>query len=53
VEKQTSLVVRRDGTVLDPSWAVTPITLDDLVLAYMRQARDGAVGSAHTLAVAR
>jgi ABC-2 type transport system ATP-binding protein len=53
VEKQTSLVVRSDGTILDPSWTVTPITLDDLVLAYMRQARDGAIESAHGLAVAR
>jgi ABC-2 type transport system ATP-binding protein len=53
VEKQTSLVVRADGPVLDPSWAVMPISLDDLVLAYMRQARDGAVASAQGLAVAR
>lgn len=53
VEKQTSLVVRSEGPVLDPSWTVTPITLDDLVLAYMRQARDGTVASAQGLAVAR
>ncbi len=39
-EKQTSLLVRTETPILDPSWTVTPITLDDLVLAYMRQARD-------------
>jgi ABC-2 type transport system ATP-binding protein len=53
VEKQTSLVVRSDGPILDPAWTVTPLTLDDLVLAYMKQARDGTVPSAHGLAVAR
>jgi hypothetical protein len=32
---------------------VTPVTLDDLVLAYMRQARDGNQAPADRLAVAR
>jgi hypothetical protein len=32
---------------------VTPVTLDDLVLAYMRQARDGTVASPTGLAVAQ
>jgi ABC-2 type transport system ATP-binding protein len=41
-EKQTTLIVHSDGPVIDPSWTVTPLTLDDLVLAYMRRARDGA-----------
>jgi ABC-2 type transport system ATP-binding protein len=41
-EKQTTLIVRTDGRNLDPMWTVTPVTLDDLVLAYMRQARDTA-----------
>ena len=52
VEKQSSYIVRTDDPILDPKWAVTPITLDDLVLAYMRQARDGAAVSTG-LAVAR
>jgi ABC-2 type transport system ATP-binding protein len=52
-ERQTTLVVRTDGPVLDPSWTVTPLTLDDLVLAYMRQARDRGAASASRLAVAR
>jgi ABC-2 type transport system ATP-binding protein len=53
VDKQTTLVVRSEGPVLDPTWMVTPVTLDDLVLAYMRQARDGTVASPTGLAVAQ
>ncbi len=53
VDKQSTLVVRTNEPVLDPAWTVTPVTLDDLVLAYMRQARDGAAPSATGLAVAR
>ena len=52
-ERQTTLLVRTDGPVLDPAWTVTPVTLDDLVLAYMRRARDGAVPASSRLAVAR
>ncbi|HET7311281.1 MAG TPA: ABC transporter ATP-binding protein [Mycobacteriales bacterium] len=51
-EKQSTMLVHCDGPVLDPSWTTTPVTLDDLVLAYMRQARDGDA-AATTLAVAR
>lgn len=40
-DKQSTLLVRTDGPILDPNWVVTPVTLNDLVLAYMRQARDG------------
>ena len=39
-DKQTTLLVRTDDAILDPAWSVTPVTLDDLVLAYMSQARD-------------
>jgi ABC-2 type transport system ATP-binding protein len=41
-DKQTTLLVRTDGPILDPSWIVKPLTLDDLILAYMGQARDAA-----------
>ena len=34
-DKQSNLLVRTDGPVLDPAWAVTPVSLEDLVLAYM------------------
>jgi ABC-2 type transport system ATP-binding protein len=39
-DKQSSLLVRTDGPVLDPAWAVTPVSLEDLVLAYMSRAGD-------------
>ena len=39
-DKQTTLLVRTDEPILDPAWTVKPVTLDDLVLAYMGQARD-------------
>jgi ABC-2 type transport system ATP-binding protein len=39
-DKQTSLLVRTNGPVLDPAWTVTPVSLEDLVLAYMSRARD-------------
>ena len=52
VERQSTMLVRADGPILDPTWTVTPVTLDDLVLAYMRQARDGIPTTGSTLAVA-
>jgi ABC-2 type transport system ATP-binding protein len=39
-DRQTTLLVRTDDPILDPSWTVKPVTLEDLVLAYMSQARD-------------
>jgi ABC-2 type transport system ATP-binding protein len=39
-DKQTSLLIRTDGPVLDPAWAVRPVSLEDLVLAYMSRAGD-------------
>jgi len=38
---QTTLLVRVNGAVLDPSWTVSEVGLEDLVLAYMSQAGDG------------
>jgi ABC-2 type transport system ATP-binding protein len=35
---QSTLLVRTSGPVLDPAWAVSEVTLEDLVLAYMSQA---------------
>lgn len=37
-ERQTTLFVRTDGAIHDPSWSVEQVNLEDLVLAYMRQA---------------
>jgi ABC-2 type transport system ATP-binding protein len=52
-ERQTTLLVRTAGPIYDPAWAVTPVSLDDLVLAYMRRARDGVRPASAALAVAR
>ncbi|MGH3069883.1 MAG: ABC transporter ATP-binding protein [Streptosporangiaceae bacterium] len=38
--KQSTLLVRTRDPVLDPAWTVRPVSLEDLVLAYMSQARD-------------
>lgn len=40
LERQTSLLVRTNGPILDPRWTSEPVTLEDLVLAYL--ARPGA-----------
>jgi ABC-2 type transport system ATP-binding protein len=34
-DKQSTLLIRTRDPVLDPAWTVRPVTLDDLVLAYM------------------
>jgi ABC-2 type transport system ATP-binding protein len=44
VARQSTFIVRTDQPVLDPAWVVTPLTLDDLVLGYLRRARDAAAG---------
>jgi ABC-2 type transport system ATP-binding protein len=36
-QRQTRLLVRLDGPVLDPSWEVTEVGLEDIVLGYMGQ----------------
>ena len=35
--KQSTLLVRTSGPILDPAWTVRPVSLEDLVLAYMSQ----------------
>jgi ABC-2 type transport system ATP-binding protein len=39
-DKQSVFLVRSDDPILDPAWTVRPVTLEDLVLAYMSRARD-------------
>jgi ABC-2 type transport system ATP-binding protein len=51
-DRQSTLLVRTEAPILDPAWSVTHVTLEDLVLAYMRQARDGPTASSSGLAVA-
>jgi ABC-2 type transport system ATP-binding protein len=36
-DRQTMLLVRTGEPVLDPAWTVRPVSLEDLVLAYMRR----------------
>jgi len=43
-DRQTSLLVRADGPILDPAWTVEPVGLEDLVLAYMRRAGSDPIG---------
>jgi ABC-2 type transport system ATP-binding protein len=37
-DRQSTLLVRTRGRVLDPSWTISQVGLEDLVLAYMSQA---------------
>jgi len=39
-DKQSTLLVRTDGPIHDPAWAVTPVSTEELVLAYMNPAND-------------
>jgi ABC-2 type transport system ATP-binding protein len=50
-DKQSNLLIRADGPVLDPAWNVTPVSLEDLVLAYMSRARDDRAVSRQQLGV--
>jgi ABC-2 type transport system ATP-binding protein len=40
-ERQSRLLARLDGPVLDPSWEVSGVGLEDVVLAYMGEERSG------------
>jgi ABC-2 type transport system ATP-binding protein len=39
-DKQSTLLVRTDQPIHDPSWTVKPVSMEDLVLGYMSGARD-------------
>ena len=39
-ERQSTFLVRTEEPILDPAWTVEQVGLEDLVLAYMRQARE-------------
>jgi ABC-2 type transport system ATP-binding protein len=41
-DRQTTLLVRAEAPIGDPAWAVSPVSLEDLALAYM--SRPGAAG---------
>ncbi len=44
-DRQSTLVVRGDDPILDPTWTVEQVGLEDLVLAYMRQGQEA--GDSH------
>ena len=52
-DKQTTLLVRTDDPIHDAAWNVTPVTLEDLVLAYMGRSRHDKPRSRSALAVVR
>ena len=39
-DKQSTLLVRTDQPIHDPSWTVKPVSMEDLVLGYLSGARD-------------
>jgi ABC-2 type transport system ATP-binding protein len=39
-DKQSNLLIRTDEPILDPAWTVKPVSLEDLVLAYMSRTGD-------------
>ncbi|MFJ2702399.1 ABC transporter ATP-binding protein [Streptomyces sp. NPDC087428] len=52
-DRQTTLLVRTDTAVHDPSWSVTPLGLEDIVLAYMTRPADAFRDTRPTLEVLR
>jgi ABC-2 type transport system ATP-binding protein len=42
-ERQTTLLVRTTEPILDPAWTVRPVSLEDLVLAYLGRSGEGPV----------
>jgi ABC-2 type transport system ATP-binding protein len=52
-DRQTTLLVRTDDPILDPVWNVKPVTLEDLVLAYMSRSREDKPSRRSPLAVVR
>ena len=50
-DKQSNLLIRTAEPILDPSWTVTPVSLEDLVLAYMRPTGSNAPASPQRLKV--
>jgi ABC-2 type transport system ATP-binding protein len=51
--RQTRLLARLDGPVLDPSWTVTEVGLEDIVLAYMGEASTPAANTLTAIGPAR
>ncbi len=52
-DRSSTLLIRSEGPVLDPTWTVEEVTLDNLVLAYMGQAATAKRQGKHRLEVQR
>jgi ABC-2 type transport system ATP-binding protein len=50
---QTTLLVRVNGRVFDPSWEIQDVSLEDIVLAYMGQSHLGQFGALRPFALDR
>jgi len=40
-DKQSTLLIRTEEPILDPAWTVRPVTMEELVLAYMERTLQG------------
>ncbi|MDQ1718607.1 MAG: type transport system ATP-binding protein [Pseudonocardiales bacterium] len=52
-DRQSTLLIRTDAPILDPSWTVEQVSLEDIVLAYMSQAAGTRPGRGPGLGVQR
>ena len=52
-DRQSTLLIRTDQPIHDPSWTVEPVGMEDLVLAYMAQDRDRSFSASARLGVVR
>jgi ABC-2 type transport system ATP-binding protein len=52
-DRQSTLFIRTDAPILDPSWTVEQVSLEDIVLAYMSQAAGTRPGRGPGLGVQR
>ncbi|MFC0863673.1 ABC transporter ATP-binding protein [Sphaerimonospora cavernae] len=52
-DRQTTLMIRTEAPILDPSWTVSTVGLEDLVLAYMSRPAEAGSGPRPTLEVLR
>jgi ABC-2 type transport system ATP-binding protein len=52
-DRQSTLFIRTDAPILDPSWTVEQVSLEDIVLAYMSQAAGTRTGRGPGLGVQR
>jgi ABC-2 type transport system ATP-binding protein len=50
-DRQATVLVRTNGPIIDPSWMVNQVSLEDIVLAYLdsRSTSDAANGELHAV----